>query len=302
MTDRARNMLLGALVADAASMGLHWLYDQERIAAVAGDRPEFRTPNAADFEGTKGYFAHAGKPAGALSHYGEQCLVMMRAVAAQGGYDRAAYETEFQAAFGYGGTYSGYIDRPTRATLDAMAADPDGTGFYGADDVQLPAVSKLPVVVVAHGADGLKVENAVRVTNNSDVAVAYGQFVAGVMADVLGGATAAEAVQVAVDEHPAEVGDAVRKALGMSGTTVEVTEAIGLSCYLEYGVPSVAHNILHSTDFKQAVRTNILAGGDSCGRAIILGALMGAEYGVPQDWAAKLVDLPEIEDLIQALV
>ena len=40
---RARNLVLGALVADAAAMGLHWLYDQDRIAAVAPKTPECLT-------------------------------------------------------------------------------------------------------------------------------------------------------------------------------------------------------------------------------------------------------------------
>lgn len=292
MTDRARNMLLGALVADAASMGFHWLYDQERIANLGSDTPEFRTPDPADFEGTKGFFAHAGKPAGALSHYGEQCLVMYRALASQNGYDRATYEAEFQKAFGYGGTYSGYIDRPTRATLDAMAANLEATGYNGADDMQLPATSKLPGVVVK--APDM-VEDAIRVTNNNDTAVAYGRYVADVMGDVLTGTAPAKAIQC---DGP----DAIKQALQMGGTTVEITNTIGMSCQLDYGVPSVAHNMLHAVDFKQAVRTNILAGGDNCGRAIIIGALMGAQYGVPDDWAAKLADLPEIEKLIQAIV
>ena len=47
-TDRARAAMMGAAVADAATMGFHWLYDQERIAELAGDAPEFRAPNAAD--------------------------------------------------------------------------------------------------------------------------------------------------------------------------------------------------------------------------------------------------------------
>ena len=39
MNDRARAALQGALVADAAALGLHWLYDPERLAQVAGDAP-----------------------------------------------------------------------------------------------------------------------------------------------------------------------------------------------------------------------------------------------------------------------
>ena len=36
--ERAFYAVVGALVGDAASMGLHWLYDQERILQVAGFR------------------------------------------------------------------------------------------------------------------------------------------------------------------------------------------------------------------------------------------------------------------------
>ncbi len=302
MTDRARDMLLGAFVADAASLGFHWLYDQDRIAALGGDAPEFHTPAQADFDGAKGYFAHGGKPVGALSHYGAQCLVMLRALAANGTYDRASYEAEFEKAFGYGGTFVGYIDRPTRATLDAIAADPEGQGFHGADDAQLPAVSKLPGVVVCHGADVAKIESAVRVTNSNDSAVAFGQFIAGVMADVLGGTPLADAMKVAVNEDGSVVGDSVRNALAMEGDTVAVTGVVGMSCQLDYGIPSVAHNVIHAPDFKQAIRANIYAGGDSCGRAIILGALMGAQYGVPDDWLVRLEDLDEINALIDAII
>lgn len=302
MTDRVRNMLLGACVADAASLGFHWLYDQDRIAAIAGETPEFHPPLEANFEDVKGYFAHGGKPVGALSHYGMQCLVMMRAVANVRSYDRGAYETEFVQAFGYGGTFNGYIDRPTRATLDALGADPRKGGFQGADDTQMPAVSKLPSVVACHGANTVVIESAVRVTNNNDTAVAYGQFISGVMADVLGGLSPVDAMQVAVNENGGPIGDVVRNTLAMAGDTVAVTAAVGMSCDLKYGIPSVAHNVSHATDFKQAIRANILAGGDSCGRGIILGALMGAHFGVPEAWVAKLQDRSEIEALIDGIV
>ena len=44
--DRAKNAILGALVADAAALGLHWIYDQDRVREVAGNTPEFREPDA----------------------------------------------------------------------------------------------------------------------------------------------------------------------------------------------------------------------------------------------------------------
>ena len=81
-TDRARAAMMGAAVADAATMGFHWLYDQARIAEVAGDEPEFRSPNKADFQ-DKGYFAHGGKTPGEASHYGAQMMAMATAILAK---------------------------------------------------------------------------------------------------------------------------------------------------------------------------------------------------------------------------
>tara|TARA_B110000908_G_scaffold127531_1_gene149655 strand:- start:584 stop:991 length:408 start_codon:yes stop_codon:yes gene_type:complete len=111
---RARNLVLGALVADAATMGLHWLYDQDRIREVAPEAPEFVGPNPTHFDGVPAFFAHAGRTSGAQSQYGEQALVMARALAANAGnYDRTVYADHFRAHFGYGGKYVGYIDHAT---------------------------------------------------------------------------------------------------------------------------------------------------------------------------------------------
>lgn len=86
-------MLLGALVANAASLGLHWLYDPDRIAQIATKRgtAAFAPVDAAFFEGAKGYFAHAGRHAGMLTQYGEALLVGMRSmIDSKGPFDAAA--------------------------------------------------------------------------------------------------------------------------------------------------------------------------------------------------------------------
>ena len=41
---RARNSILGAFVADAATLGFHWVYSQRRIVELAPDTPEFHEP------------------------------------------------------------------------------------------------------------------------------------------------------------------------------------------------------------------------------------------------------------------
>ncbi|HKI74559.1 MAG TPA: ADP-ribosylglycohydrolase family protein, partial [Pseudomonadales bacterium] len=119
--DRARNSVLGALVADAATMGFHWCYSQRRIAELAPDNPEFRQPDAADYAGGVGYFAHGMKNAGEFSHYGEQAWVLLHSMVSNGSrYEKRHYQNAFRDHFGYGGKFHGYIDRPTRETLDAI--------------------------------------------------------------------------------------------------------------------------------------------------------------------------------------
>lgn len=306
--NRKKGALLGALVADAAAMGLHWLYDQARIAEIAGGAPEFRTPNGADFLGpdgrSLGYFAHGGKRPGAPSHYGAQMLAMADSLARTDTYDAEDYARSFQEWFGYGGRWTGYIDRPTRATLDAMArteAEAEGGPFdrCGADDAQLPAVSKLPPLVVRHhGEAGLAamVESAVRVTNAREDAVDWGLATAAMIGAALDGATPARAAEAARVSD--KIDGQIDAALAMRAAPAEeVARAFALHCQLEVAFPVIVHLIATATGFADAARANIRAGGDSCGRAIPMGAVLGACFSgdearaIPRDWLAR-VDVP----------
>lgn len=59
------------------------------------------------------------------------------------------------------------------------------------------------------------------------------------------------------------------------------------------------------TPYVDAVRGDILAGGDSAGRAHCIGALLGAQQGegtIPEDWRAKVSALGRIEELTEALL
>ena len=123
-SDRIEAAIVGAYVADATALGFHWLYDPDRIAELAGDVPAFREPDATDFEGFKGVFVHAGKRAGDLSQYGFQMRLAVQTMLADGGrFDIPAFQDAFAAAFGPGGSWTGYMDKATKGTLANLAAD-----------------------------------------------------------------------------------------------------------------------------------------------------------------------------------
>jgi len=113
--------LAGGWVADAASLGLHWLYNSERIQEVGGDEPEFLPPKADYFSGGLGYFAHEGKQVGDVSHYGAATGVLTDSLLANDGrLDIRDYQHRFRAFFGPGGKWQGYVDNPTRVTLNNL--------------------------------------------------------------------------------------------------------------------------------------------------------------------------------------
>lgn len=284
--------IFGAHLADAASLGLHWLYDPERIAALEGPLA-FRPPDPADYEGARGVFVHWGKRVGDGSQYGEQMRVMTRSLLRAKGFDLADYQAEFMASFGPGGSWQGYVDKSTRGTLANLAT---GRLPSGAEDDQLPAISKLPPLMVALGAapwEGV-VEQAVAATSNHPTALAWAPAAAGALQAALAGASLYDALHAGIRSAKAGVGAPLHQAMERHGEDpVAFAGEAGRACALPEGLPVAFHILARADSFEEAVTDNIRAGGDSCGRAIFIGAMAALEWGVrtaPLGWLVALRD------------
>lgn len=143
---RKQKAILGALVADAASLGFHWLYDAERISQVGGETPEFTKQDKAHYENVAGFFAHPMKEVGELTHYGEQLVVGLRSLAEnQGEWKPFHYLETFRNAFDRGGSFHGYIDASTLVTLNNYRSAND-TLMENAK-AAAPGIEKYPLMV-----------------------------------------------------------------------------------------------------------------------------------------------------------
>ncbi|MBC7183649.1 MAG: ADP-ribosylglycohydrolase family protein [Marinobacter sp.] len=372
--------LAGGWVADAASLGLHWLYDSGRILEVGGDAPEFLPPKAEYYSRGFGYFAHEGKQPGDISHYGAATGVLTDSLlASEGRLDIRDYQRRFRACFGPGGNWCGFLDNPTRITLENLTAiehraidhalstataelterqqkvliqkvmpytrrltgdqltDPvkeaisltyqepeiQDAGLHlartidehlvpesGADDLQLPAVSKLsPLVACYCGSKNILdvAEAAVRVTNHSDEAVAWARCATQLLDHLFQGGSISEALDLATPLAP----DPDRLSQARSGSGLDARSAgdtFGRTCYLHDAMPVIFHILSHAVSYTEAVRANIHCGGDSCGRAWIIGPAMaaihgvGGEQGIPLSWLAHLTDGSDILGKLESLV
>lgn len=310
-TDPRLTAVLGAITADAAALGLHWLYDADRLKTLqAGGPLAFREPDAANYAGVPGYFAHAGKHAGENSFYGETCRLMLTHLARHGRFDRLAYQKEWLAHFGPGGTYTGYADHPTRnlvIRLLGCATPEDYPAVSGSNDDQLPALECVPALVAWHrGSRGELIDTvlqAVAVTHDHPLARDAATLAAHALADVIAGMPLPEALSAAASTAGTTLKPLLSEALAMPRLDVVAAAArFGMPCRLHQGLPLLFHIARHAVNYREAVEANLLAGGDSCGRSLLLGALVATrdalhggtaqeDPGIPLCWLTRVQDV-----------
>lgn len=310
--------IIGALIADAATLGLHWLYDPERIAGIEKNKGlVFLTPDSLDYDGVSGYFAHSGKMPGDSSGYGETSLLMLRHLAQHGRFDRVSYQTEYRNFFGPGGSYQGYVDSPMRQTLQTLLPlkAEEFPEQSGADDDQFAALSSLPAIVATHNgtpdALTLQIERIVRITNHNDDAVSAAKYAGCVLWYVLQGQTIHQALSDALSQAGEKLLPRIEQALQTPIlSSADAAKCFGSSCHVQEGLPLIAYILRHTSDYRSAVQENIRVGGDSCGRSIMLGAIMAAytaqqqddNAAIPLEWLARFRKLSIAADACAKLV
>lgn len=176
----------------------------------------------------------------------------------------------------------------------------------GADDNQIPAFAKVPVVVAARlGESDLipSVDDAVRVTNNNDEAVTYAIYAARVLEKVMLGTQINDALRVSLTESPDYNGlhHNIGKALECDTLDpAKLAELFGASCAVPSAIPLSVAILNQHPDYTDAVRINIEAGGDNAGRGIFIGSIMGAaegiggDRGIPLGWIGQLHEVGAI--------
>lgn len=304
--ERKAAALLGALVADAAALGLHWNYDTSRVKEVADAHGSaaFVPLDATHYEGVPAYFVHALRFDGMQSQYGEVLRLAMRSILENNGFDGARYRVAFIEFFGAGGPYQGYIDRPTRGVLENTLAESQVTGI---DDDQLPAIATLPAIFAWYsGSVQSTIAKAAReVTNINNVAEGYASVCANVLNDLLSGKDLKTALKMTAQETEGEIGESLREALSTDEVdSIAYAQVTGMACHLPMAVPLAFHIMSRAKDYADAVEKNIRAGGDSCGRAIIIGSIMAAACGlrdIPLNWVLKLDNAEKVWAQCQAL-
>jgi ADP-ribosylglycohydrolase len=300
--ERYAGVLYGALAADSLALGAHWIYEQDQIESKFGRVKELHPPTRNDY--------HPEKEHGTQSHYGDQTLVLLDSLEACGGNfvmeDFARRWREF-----WSDTKS-YRDKATKATLANLEK---GVGLTraGSESTDLAGAARIaPILVALRNEEKPTIIAAVRaqtaLTHATPTVIDTAEFIAHTVFALMRGVSVASALQMSASlpyralkaEAILQQAEAVRQL-----PTVEAVDKLGQACPLEQSLPSVFAILLRDGgDLELALEENVMAGGDSAARGLVLGMILGAAYGrraVPERWIAPLKSRPKIEAFLQTV-
>ncbi len=313
--DRLKGAIWGQFVGDAAALGTHWIYDLDDFGKLY--------PHGVNgFEAPAEDHYHFGKKPGDQTHYGDGALVLLESIAKEGKFDARAFGRSFAETF-HPDLYAGYLDKATKGTLENFekfveARPGDDFDFQqGADDDQLATASRLGALVVRYWKQPdllTVVEQATRVCQNNEHAVAYMKFNALLLAELLNKndvQTALTRATEKIEALDAKLGPGlslqVHQAIALVAKDVtDATLAFGQSCPLPKSFPSSIHALLkHPDNFEAAILAVVRAGGDNAGRASMVGAWLGAHLGIdaiPEEWRTRLTYGPRISRAVEKIL
>jgi ADP-ribosylglycohydrolase len=305
LPSRLHAAVWGQFLGDAAALGAHWIYDLKEMANRYHDGIHgFEKPVAGHY--------HAGKEAGDQTHYGDAALLLLESLAAcGGGFREADFAGRLLSLFGSPVCQS-YRDKATRSMIARLAEKPDDFQ-NGSEDDQMSSVSRLSPLVVSYAQKPVEemldaVRALTRVTQNHATALSCAASHAILLCELWQGRTFPEAFESARKSVHVncEASDYFEVAYTHRHLdVVAATGGLGQGCSLPQSMPAALHAACrHHDDFATPILATIRAGGDSAGRASMIGAWMGALHGmegIPPEWLSRLRQRERIQKALDQL-
>ncbi len=279
--------LWASFVADALSMGPHWVYDIAALRENYGSITGYTYPTVMDY--------HKGRNPGDLTHLGDQALLLLESIQKRDGFDRDGWASDWRAFIE---EYGGYLDAASKQTIRHLrAGDPIDTA--GSDSTELAGASRIAAAVHFYWDDPEQMMRSSKeqtdVTHHTTIIVEAAEFIVSTVEGIQRGLIPTTAMQASAsrDYEVLPARGWVEKGFAAAGT--DSTDAIGdfgRACDIRFSFPSVAQLVArYEDDLRGALIANVEAGGDSAARGLMLGIILGAYHGmgaIPDEWIEGL--------------
>lgn len=268
-----KNIVVGALVADAYSLGAHWIYDKEKIKKEFGTYEGIMAPLSDTW--------HKGKQKGDFTHYGDYTWFLNNTL------DEKEFEYDFvkERFLDYLKDYNGYLDGATKTSLELFEKGEK----YGSNSNDLSGVSMIAPIISRYPREkGIKysLEFAKLFHNNQDVLDST-HFIANIVYDILDGHILEDVIKRRVEESSEFVKNAYERALSELEHNDSI-DRLGKACSIMGALPSTLWLLLKYDNYEEAMRVNVLSGGDSSARGMIIGMIHSLQSNIPEEWQEEI--------------
>lgn len=300
MREKPKAMVFASLAADSLALGVHWIYNTNVIDKKFGRVESYLKPVRPTY--------HPTKVLGEFTHYGDQTIILLESVSTCGGFDLDDFSQRWQSLFE---NYDGYFDNATKGTLENIKSG-KSPSQVGSESDDLAGASRIAPLLYVYRDDPEKLIASAAAqtafTHNNLEVIKSAAFFSTVTYQVLKGASPVNAIASVKREEFNSDPFSEWVEMGLQSIDQDTRQAIldlGQMCETAAAFPGVIHLIAkYENDLKQALVENVMAGGDSAGRGLIVGMVLGAHLGmdaIPQKWLADMKAYLQIVEMLSGI-
>ena len=272
-----KHFVTHALLGNAATLGIHWIYNAEYLAELAKKQSIlFLKQDPKIFAAAQpSYYAYPNTNVGDVTSQGMFLFWLTQALKTNPNLTQQEYKDLILQQIKPGGDYQGYVETYGHKLIINSLNEKLGLKFpvVPMDDDHL--IGFIPYMAVKQlGLSTNKAWDLAQLfTSKEEYPACYQMFDA--IIDRLPTKSMKQAIEEAIVYAPKRYAIQMKKAIELTDTKAFVKDYAGTACAINQSVPIIIHLLYHSKDLNDAWLRNALISGAIAERAMLLTMLMG---------------------------
>jgi hypothetical protein len=278
-----------ALIANAASLGFHWIYDMDFLEELAKKQSlVFQLPSLEHYSQAKpSFFAYPYAKIGDVTTQGMFLRWLYEAAKGNPEFSIEDYRNLIFEQTKPGGPYVGYIETYNHTLIINAISSKLRLSLPSlpvSDDHLVGFVPYLASKELGYGNDWAW--NLAKVFTDKEE---YRQFfeMFDYIIENIARLPRLELLTNAIELAPESYQEKLSMALTMEDTRAFIKQYAGIACHIPQSVPLIFRILNQCESYRDMVETNVRLGGASGERAMLLGAIFAQVSEIPQDWIDK---------------
>ncbi|MDT8337418.1 MAG: hypothetical protein RQ856_06305 [Candidatus Izemoplasmatales bacterium] len=291
-----KKYLLPGLVANAATLGIHWIYDYKYLETLAKKQSLlFMRQEKVHFENSQNsYYSYPNSEVGDVTIQGDILIWLYQAMKDNPNLSMKDYSKLLYQQFKPGGTYRGYVETYAKKHVITVLAKSLNLDIPEIEVMDDHLVGFVPYLVCKEL--GFSIEKAWELTNVYSQDKDYYRYFK--MFDELfvnlPKLGLKKAIEQVIHLGPEKYQTALKKAIEMTDANDFIEQYSGRACAIKYSIPLIIHILYHTNSYEEAIIYNAPLGGAVSDRNTMIGAISAQVSKMPEGWLEKVSKLTKL--------